>query len=310
MTHEDERTNQAPITDPARNSPGLREDHTSEHVPLTGSFVEHDPEDDELLLGLDGEPDNDWLREAQMSSWFVDPIGTAAVREADGLPPVDEDDYARWLAEQSPEKLHFLGLAREQQTRTVRLGEQVRKALLTSVPELYEARLPQKLEAKLDGINYAIGFNQTMASTAEEAAAYLHETRGIDFTNYSLAHRFLMYDQSMHDDAGTLGQDSSSGIARAIESGYFGNPEIGRFVAVFPETDTEARGATGDRLANAVSLDETILPDDAIVRYEDERGQHTSLNSKYVAGFIDETGSFWYNNSFLVSDQAVLSPLT
>ena len=61
MTHEDERTNQAPITDPARNSPGLREDHTSEHVPLTGSFVEHDPEDDELLLGLDGERFEDWF---------------------------------------------------------------------------------------------------------------------------------------------------------------------------------------------------------------------------------------------------------
>ena len=228
--------------------------------------------------------------ERAMESFLLDPAATNAIREEDGMPPIEQAAFDRWLFSLSLERLQELE-EESQAYREMQASYDASHEKLTALlPELYGAGLPQSLEEKMNGRQYAIGFNQTLAETIEEAEAILKRDDGVDTTDYTLADRFLMYDKAME---GQLGSDNSTGIARAIESGYYGDVATGRFVAVFPE---EHKSDATESLTASINIDpEHILPEDALVRRDDGR---ESYSSKYVAGFIDKNGDFWINENF------------
>ncbi len=268
---------------------------TPEHTSKT------DSENDLFDFGADDfddiphEPDH----EAAFISWFIDPEATAIQREVDDMPPLDAAAYEEWLNGLSPDELKRVESARDSYQREKARYErwtQVHDKLITTVPELYWAKLPGELEQRLDGKRYGLGFNQTGgAESIEEAEEYLRENAGVDTSNYDLTHRFLMFDSDMSRDV-VLGP--SGDIAQAVDTGYFRDPDTGRFVAAFPVTpDVDL---VQERLSDAINLDpEHVLSPDAFTKTQ--LGE--SYSTKYIAGFIDRDGTFWSNRNFGVSDE-------
>lgn len=234
-------------------------------------------------------------------SYFVDPETTAMYREADGFPPVDPDDYRKWLANLDPNELRELEEERQYRHGQEKLLETVHERLVGEVPELYEARLPDNLAERMGDMDYALGFNQSSATTIEEATEYLKQHHGIDFTMYDLWHRFLIYDEDMPEDM--LGQDNPRGIAGAIDAGYTQDPSIGRFVTAFPEAQQVATSEEPLYYRMGYSYGK-LLPDDAI-NYDPDKSEEDrkSVSPKYIAGFIDNEGKFWTNNNFGLSEE-------
>jgi hypothetical protein len=237
-----------------------------------------------------------------MQSYFIDPADTNAYREADGMPPLTDEDLNAWLATQDEETIGKLRQAREARQAKAGLRQLVHEKLVAAVPELYAARLPEELEARLEGKRYVLGFNQTYASDIDEARETVEAQQGIslryhDDVSYALDQRFLLYDAEMGE--GYLGADSGSYIAGAIEAGYYNHPGLGRFVAVFPEAHPEE--SFGDPLRYEVNMNDHILPEDMYTRPD---GNNIAVNGKYLAGFIDREGDLWVNRNFC-TDSAV-----
>jgi hypothetical protein len=236
--------------------------------------------------------------EDAMKAYFVSPEETQKYRAIDGMPPLDEAAVAEWAQNLPADTLNELQEQRDMLANREALRQAVHEKLTELVPELYQAKLPPELEARLQGIDYAIGFNQTMAASVEDAQAYLDGLGGIDVTDYNLDHRFLMYDQGMGD---ALGTDNGQGIAGAIEAGYYGRPEVGRFIAAFPDV-TNSASEVSDRLSVAVNTDTSLLPTDEVLSVQGESRMQQVVNGKYVAGFIDDKGALWVNGQFGVSN--------
>lgn len=252
-----------------------------------------------LLFEDDTWPPSEGREEASRESYFVNPEGTRLAREADRLPPLDMDDYNSWLKTLNPDKLEQLEEAKRGLLDQSALAKIVREKLKTSVPELYQARLPGYLEDRLKGTEYALGFNQSGASSAGEAAEYVAEAGGIDITNDGINFRFLMFDQGLNEE------DADLQMSKAIESGYYDSSRLGRFVAAFPAEHREFLRPKA-RICRQVAIDPHLTPDDLTVSPDD---QGTSINNKYIAGFIDGTGTFWANDGFYNDDQFKLVKL-
>jgi hypothetical protein len=141
---------------------------------------------------------DDLSAEEAFESFMLDPEQTAIAREAEGMPPVNEDQYRQWLASLPEDRRQFLEGERDRYLAERDRRNSIHEKLTTLVPELYEAKLPPELEQKLGDARYAVGFNQTMsARDVASATAYLRENQGVGITRYRLTHRFLMYDDSM-----------------------------------------------------------------------------------------------------------------
>lgn len=255
-------------------------------------------QDPNLPLEATGEVLSAWEQlsdNSAMTSYYVDPEETAIIRETDGMAPIDPQELADWLNQLTPEARNLLEKIkteeRQRQAGHAEASSTAHSKLTELVPELYEAQLPEVLANRLGDTPYVLGFNQTMASTVQEARDYVAEEGGIDFTGYRLSQRFLMYDQSMTDYLGT--EENPMGISAAIELGYFGEPTIGRFVVAFPAE--HSLEASKDPLA--IQVDQApghVLSADAITL---NNGKQV-VSGRYVAGFIDEAGDFWLNNNF------------
>lgn len=231
-------------------------------------------------------------------SFAIDPKGTNFYREMDGSKPVNEAEFRDWFNQLPPERQAVLNNERirlEAWNTSVEKGsEQAHEKLIALVPELYEAKLPEWLAEKLPpGTEYALGFNQSSASSIDDAEEYLEECNGVDVDGYNYAHRFRMFDASMSE---YLGQNDTP-IGHQIEQGNFGDPSIGRFVAVFPRVDTTIKSDLS--IARAATEDERVLPADFETEYTVGDKSKRSVSTKYIAGFIDDEGNFWTNNNFM-----------
>jgi hypothetical protein len=248
-------------------------------------------------------PEHRQAREAnELASYYIDPVGSAKAHEIDGMEPVDESALQTWLAGLSYEDRQRL----EETRQAVQEGREhmaaVHAKLEATVPELYDARLPRELEERLDGSQYALGFNQSMDVAAQEAARHLGEFRGVDMAGYNNhhVHRFLMADQAT---AST--EDGREGVVEAVDGGYYRNSRIGRYVVAFPVAEVQP----GESLATTASDNHDVLPDDFHVTWDRPDGfAGKSVSAKYVAGFIDGEGQFWENQGFARDDTADLQP--
>lgn len=244
-------------------------------------------------------------RDMEFRSFYLDPAEIALIREADGMPPITQDEFEEWVSTADPEVIAGLNQERAALQAGATHAQEVADRLHLEVPELYDARLPQALESRLGGVKYALGFNQTgVVSAIEDANEYLAEAGGIDVTGYNYHHRFMIFDQDMTD---YVGPNASFGIARPIEIGYYGTAAVGRFVAAFPEAHPERSVGRGS-LANRINSSNDLLPDDFELPHIEEGGDSEGeiVNPKYLAGFIDGTGAFWANGNFMVSSEPAL----
>lgn len=249
------------------------------------SFLEPEAPDDGQMVAE---------REAAMASYYLDPEGTARYREMDGLQPVDPADFEDWASKLSEADRAELEAEKQAKSDQAQLKLKVHEKLSNSVPELYRGALPAVLAGRLDGAPYSVGFNQTV-ETLPEAQGYLLEQGGIDVTGYDYHHRFMMFDSSMAKDG-----EPSAANTKAVDEGYYGRPSMGRFVVAFPAVNPGS--AEGDIGATRLVTDhKEALPNDFEVDTPLDGGPHRAVNSKYVAGFIDEEGDFWMNTNFSVS---------
>jgi hypothetical protein len=253
---------------------------------------------DSIRAFFDAEPNLEldaYKKQLGFESYALDPSGTNLQREADGLDPMDQAAFDQWLDGLSPEDRAQLeqlkAAAKTNQDHT----RKVHECLLSAVPELYEVRLPVALEARLSGLPYALGINQSMVGDIQEAIDYLQEYGGLDITGYHFDERFLMFDS----DISPANEGHGLEVIDAIDKGYTGDCTIGRFVAAFPVDMPNEQSA--EPISLLVNRDPDVLPGDFLVEAtSDSQQQHISVNTKYIAGFIDGGGFFWANSNFLV----------
>jgi hypothetical protein len=263
----------------------------------------------EQLKALAAKADEE-IRDVPMEAWFRDPVATQKQRELDGLEPMDPDEYQRWLANRTDAQMAKLNNMRRIDLESKAKHKTVREKLLGQVPELYEAKLPAELAERLGDTPYAIGFNQSGTDDLFSAGLELDDNQeGISINRQNLGHRFLMYDEA---SGGVLGTERTTGIAHAVEEGYYHNSSNGRFVAAFPLARPENRrsSSSGQPVSIQVNLDnKKILPADAIKDYVDDEGHARSAYSgKYIAGYIDDKGVFWANKNFARADKVDFQP--
>jgi hypothetical protein len=231
-------------------------------------------------------------------AFATNPKATRFYREVDGLDPIDEVAFHNWFQAQPAERQDFLNDQRrfiEAREAAIETGSRhAHNKLIAEVPELYNAKLPPWLAKRITpGTEYALGFNQSYSSDVSEATDSLNEFNGVDMDGYNYHHRFRMFDASMSD---YLGQDDTP-ISLQIEQGNYNNPSIGRFVVVFPRTDPFIKADVS--IARAACEDEAVLPQDFEAEYFSGNESKRSINTKYVAGFIDNEGNFWTNENFM-----------
>src|SRR5688572_2824283 len=192
----------------------------------------------------------------RFQSYYVQPEITTALREADGMPPIDPDLYNAWLEQLPPEEREIM----DQQRQHIELQNDHRRMvhdkIAGTVPELYAATLPPELAEALGDVPFAIGLNQTMASSIDEAREYLGENNGVDITSYNFHHRFEMFDTTMDLD-GPAGEN----LETAVDAGYTQNSRIGRFVGVFPIVHPE-EAPPGERPKYIANMHREALPND------------------------------------------------
>jgi hypothetical protein len=179
---------------------------------------------------------------------------------------------------------------RTHSTHKAELAAQVASEIGSSAPELLRGRLPADLE-QLVGKEYELGINQSGPRSPEEAQALLEEHNGIDMAMYStnVDQRFVVVDGSAPEVA-----------ADAVTYGYYGHreagPDLGKFVAVMPGTDYH-EGLPADFFTSNSNQGDDIY-----------RG-NLSVSAKYIAGFIDEHGTFYRNANFMqLSIPALANP--
>lgn len=202
------------------------------------------------------------------------------------------DEVESWFAGLTPEEQEVV-LAeqahyQEQLAEVQGVYDAVKHEITGTAPELLAGRLPDHLAEKLGGSEYFLGTNQMMASTAQEAADYLALNGGIGLAGYDLSGRALWVDDHTNPDF----------VEHAVVEGYTHDPSIGRFILALPH----------EPLSPGYSIDQTMkemriegkLPSDYITGED----QSKAINQKYCAGFIDGTGQFHENPSFM-QDQPI-----
>lgn len=236
-------------------------------------------------------PDDDPFLAGQYESYFIDPEGTAQIRVWDDMDPLDPQDVQAWYEGLGDAQKTMLLQARNEKFAMDSRKAAIHEKLKNSVPELYEGRLPAEAAQKLGDTPYVIGFSQWSTTDIAEATAALQADGGVDVSGYNYDQRFLMFDQSHAGHPALIG---------AIEQGYYGTPDIGRFVAAFPIV-RGAEAIESEGSAVFVANLYPVLPDD--FDHVTDSGKHV-LSTKYIAGYIDNEGNYWVNNNFAVSDEA------
>ncbi len=186
------------------------------------------------------------------------------------------------------------------------IGERLRQ----QVPELFEGRLPSYLARRLDSSLYALGTHQGGGGVAavEEAAAFVNGDEGIttdfDGSRASLIKRFELFGD-IELEPFDAQETTRRMIARSLISGYYDNPDIGRFIFTFP-VRPEALAEVGGIPRRAAGLpwydlSETDPSKHASDVFQDDV-KGIPLNPKYCAGFIDREGTFHPNADFMRAD--------
>lgn len=242
--------------------------------------------DDDMMF-LDMTPEEEaHAREIEMRESFIqnsanEPEAQAALEGWFAALPVEEQ--AALTAERQTQQ-DLLKVRAEQ-------FERVRGELNRTAPELLQGTLPADLVEKLGTDTYFLGSNQTIASSAQEAADYLAQTGGIELGGYDLSGRAYWFDNST----------DKSFVDHAVVEGYLGDPDVGRFIIALPH----------EQLSDAYSIDMAMknmradgeMPEDFVV----SRHGETVINQKYCAGFIDSAGAFYENPQFM-QEVSVVTP--
>jgi hypothetical protein len=246
-------------------------------------------------------------RNATLRAFAVDPEEVSAIVEADGGDPVTPQEFETWLVGLSNNEKAQIELDKEEKRRAQDLTVRVHEKLKDTVPDLYLAKLPPELQARLHGLSYALGFNQSGTFNIEDARRYLtHESGGgINVTNYNYNQRFLLFDPAMREQIG----DDNSTLTRAIDEGYTGISEIGRFVVAFPVVYPRGNNLSASEIVELHP--EEALPEDFEIPVTNESSQQLKIvNGKYIAGYIDDEGTFWENANFTQSNQVDFKELS
>ncbi len=174
------------------------------------------------------------------------------------------------------------------ESREVVDNSRIRENLEASAGELFGGKLPDRLDRKVDG-RYALGLNQLLASSLEEAETLLAGEGGLPMGNYNPEQRLLFIDESIADT-------DPDYTGRALVSGYYGTSKIGRFVFAFPTQESELSPAR-----EVISQNEDTLPADFYLPKVDADGSRVDdlINPRYCAGFIDNEGQFHENADFM-----------
>lgn len=254
--------------------------------------------DEDDIYNDDRNPlDSPVVVDAMMRSYFIDPEQAASYNKAARLPLVTPEAFDDWLKQQPPETVEELKREKEHIATARANMAAVHEKLSRHVPDLYEGRIPGDLERRLSGAQYAVGYNQSGPSTGEEAEAYLGQFSGVDLKNSPYSQRFMILDESSFK----AGYD----VASVVDAGYYGDSTQGRFVVVFPVADGSRRAGLPSELSRSIDF----LPND----FEVKNGAlflgnpDESVNSKYVAGFIDRDGNFLANANFMREGEPALT---
>lgn len=284
-------------------------DDKEETYDLTGLDDLDDPDDD-----FDGFSEGDTSGEDEpgmdnhtLVDYFLQPEEIDFYRVGDGLPPIDPSRVDAWFRALTPAEQANLIKQRqeiaENNERNTKLNGSIHERLTTNTPELYEGSLPPGLVEHLEGKRFAVGFNQSGASDIKEARAYLKEAKGIDVTGFNIMQRFSLMDNEMGVHEG-----DAAGTNRVVEAGYFGIPVMGRFVVAFP-IEHPFEGSDQEQPAHVINNHDEVLPEDFYTYRQSADGTRlTSVSPKYLAGYIDDEGSFWKNTNFYHTPRVAFEP--
>jgi hypothetical protein len=286
------------VAEPTTEAPLVSEDSSHD------SFNVSNDGDDSYWDSID--PDEEWLDdglndspEQQARSDYLDHLDTYM-----GYTPVkDQEDptSGKFTAEEVQAWFDALPEDERQRIETERSMWQevdatkeadttsIREALQESAPELFEGKLPEDLAHRLRGKEYILGTHQAPLSTAEEAAEALEQSQGGMNIDSSLESRFLFFNSETSPDA----------IDHDIVNGYYGPGFGGRLVIAVPH---EPGAIEGESISLAPDLlaQRGELPEDFLGRTEDGG---IKIDSKYLAGFIDQAGKFHVNTNFMEASQ-------
>lgn len=210
-------------------------------------------------------------------------------------PDLSDEEVEAWYASLPEDTQESLRLERDE----LDAMHSAAVILQERIPSLFRGRLPTHLEQRLRG-QYAIGINQSEgAHTVGQAQAVIDNNNGIDLAGYGLSQRFVLIDKATADE-------SPMAISNALAGGYYGRPDLGRFIVAIPVGDN----SDGRQLAALVNGggDEDFLQDIGFYADNEHDGwSRSSVSAKYVVGFIDSGQTFYENQNFGFEDQAFLA---
>ncbi|MDB5177191.1 MAG: hypothetical protein JWN75_859 [Candidatus Saccharibacteria bacterium] len=213
-------------------------------------------------------------------------------RAVNNVQPEDLDDpkiskqYEQWLSTLTPHEVTNIEARKASRADYAANKERI----AASTPRLLEGRLPDYQEQVLGEEHYVLGFNQSGTTSLEQATAYLKENNGISLGIYNLNQRFLFVDEKST-------KEYPDNTERAVVSGYYGMPTVGRFVIAVPMDNfakKKPRYNPEDASSAYWNIEDFTNPTES---YEGE-----SVNQKYIAGYIDGNGVYTANKNFAVSN--------
>ncbi len=191
--------------------------------------------------------------------------------------------YAEWLSSLDENTRLIIEERKKAQGRYDRVKEE----MLRSSAALLEGKLPAEQAEKLGSKKYVLGVNQSAAFSIEDASGYLKEENGIGLGMYGLDQRFLLVDEN------STAVDTNY-TEQAMVGGYYQNSSIGRFIVAIPMDRREQYSSPLDAVSEAAAIEDFTQP-------TSESGGR-SVSPKYIAGFVDSTGTYHKNNNFGVSN--------
>ncbi|HSX32990.1 MAG TPA: hypothetical protein VLF91_01490 [Candidatus Saccharimonadales bacterium] len=206
-----------------------------------------------------------------------------------------------WLARLSPEERALLDAQRaenRQQSDAYRMAaDTIRGGLETTATSLLDGRLPEDQEAALRqelgedyaSLRYMLGSNQSGPTTVEAAEEYLRAGNGIDLTWSNLDSRFLFAEQRPQPGEEAPSYDFNQNITRVMVNGHYGVHGSGKFIIAVPIPDHADITDYGVDTAPDALYRTGELPEDYILLGSDDQ---KSVNTRYVAGFVDTHGRY------------------
>ena len=185
--------------------------------------------------------------------------------------------------------------------------ESLKNNLMVTAPEILMGKLPASQEEMLSGAEYVIGFNQSLESEETEDypdfTHYINKYQGLPLKGFTPSGRVLFNE---------FGTDDFNDCSAKAVCGFYKTSGI-KFVVVAPLKEktissknnfyTAAEGIGRVQVDNAFLSGN--LPDDYVLKKTGKVSSYSSniitdsINAKYIAGIIDESGNYFSNLNFM-----------